>query len=231
MNEWICITAQYEKMINRLGKQLYQAYKSGELTDEDACAHCRVLDGIFEQAKSVRSELKFDVECRLGSRLKTQAGEAKLKKRAKGGLKPFLSASILGYWDERNMPGYRESARDSIAALANRALASADRNTPLLHTKQHQKLCELALALETDCQKSWQQVIQLREKQRNVLTFDTISVNFLVSFAAFMRKQRHGKKFLKFVKYNETVELAKLLARYASRPEGVTLRAELGLAC
>lgn len=228
VNEWICVTGQYEKTLSRIGRDLYRAYQKGHVIDEDACGYCLVLEGIFTQAKSMRDDLRFDILCRFSS---LDSERVKLHK-AKNKVGAFLSQSLLGYWDQINLPKYKEAASGTIFDLSNRALSCADRGTPLLDSKEHERLCSLALALEKECKKSWDKIVQLQKENRNNkgLALSTLSVQLLMQLGKYARKSKYGKLFIRILKYNDKVETSKLLSRFADRPEGEILREQLGYA-
>lgn len=230
LNQWICITGQYEKALMRLGRDLYRAYKNGSLNDLESCDHCEVLDGIFNQAKSVRSELKMDLEIRVSSQ--SRVGHAQVR-RAKRTVGNFLSKRFLDLWDQMNIPKYKESAAGTILELAQRALSKYDNGDPILESEDHRKVCRLALALEKECQSCWESLIELKESHKEgkgSLSISTITVQLAVGAGKFARKSKHGQLIAKMINYNETVEKARLMAQFVGRPEEYALREHLGFA-
>jgi len=229
VNEWICVTGQYEKAMNRLGRELYQCYKAGQLSDEEASEYCRVLDGIFNQAKSLRTELKFDLHNAVNNRARAKNAHVQRAKSKIGGV---FTIGVLQYWDQLNIPKYKEAASGTILALSNRALGCADRGDPLIDSSSHERLCKLALALEKECQTSWKRLVELRQgdKGSKSLSLATITVNLFMGIGRFAKKSKYTQKIAKLMKYNERVEISKLLSRFAGRPEEYALREQLGFA-
>lgn len=233
-NEWVCVAGQYEKTLVRLGRQLFQAYKDGTLSDEEACEFCQIMDGVFQQAKSERRELTHDVERRLFQGLTLSEsvsvnGTRDLKKvdYFKLRLKVFFSRRVTAVWDERNMSAYRETIKDVVLDLGNRALACWERRTPLLdEERDHPRLCQLALRLEKDAKQCWEEIVRFKERSgdKGAVSFRSLSVNFVLSFGSYFRKSRQARRLLHLCGYNDAVETAKLRARYAGKPEGETLR-------
>lgn len=229
MNEWVCVTGQYEKALLRIGRDLYRAHQDRKLFDQDAVEMCYVLEGIFLQAKCVREELKFDLRSAVARNSKAKNAHVGQAKRKVGG---FVSRRVLDFWDHLNIPKYKEAAGGTIMELSNRALSCADRGEPLIDSADHLKMCELALALEKECQRCWERLGQLKEDKQNNkgLSVSALTVQMIVGVGQFAKKSKHGKRVLKILKYNETVEKAKLLGRFVGRPEELALRRQMDLA-
>jgi hypothetical protein len=188
-----------------------------------------VLDGIFNQAKSLRTELKFDLHNAVNNRARAKNAHVQRAKSKIGGV---FSLGVLQYWDQLNIPKYKEAASGTILALSNRALGCADRGEPLIGSTSHQRLCKLALALEKECQTSWKRLVELRQgdKGSKSLSLATITVNLFMGIGRFAKKSKYTQKIAKLMKYNERVEICKLLSRFAGRPEEYALREQLGFA-
>lgn len=229
VNEWICVTGQYEKTLSRISQELYKAYRKGQLSDQDAIDHCKVLDGIFSQAKSVRTELKMDLATVVEKKSADSNKQVRGAKKKVGG---FVSRQILGYWDSLNIPKYKEAASGTIQELSQRALGRADSGNPLLDSKDHLKLCRLGLALEKECQAAWERLLSFKKEHANSKSYSlsTLTVQVLIGMGKFAKKSKHGQKVARLLNYNETVEKAKLVARFAGRPEEGILRVQMGFA-
>ena len=61
-NEWICISAQFEKAVARIGKQVYQGYSKGLVTDFTSIELCRDIAETFREAKELREEMEEELE-------------------------------------------------------------------------------------------------------------------------------------------------------------------------
>ena len=229
VNEWICVTGQYEKTLARIAQELYAAYRNGLLSDQDAIDQCKILDGIFSQAKSIRSELKMELATAVA---KTSEARHRQVQGAKRKVGYFFSRQILSYWDSLNIPKYKEVASESIQVLANRALGRVDSGNPLLETKEHARMCRLGLALEKECQASWQRLVKFKRENASSKSYSlsTLTIQVVLGMGKFIKRSKHGQRFARLLNYNETVEKAKLIARFAGRPEEGILRSQMGFA-
>ena len=232
-NEWICVTAQYEKAVARLGKQVYQGYSRGLITDFTTLEMCKEISDTFAEAREIRSELEEELERDALDGLNVeetkQADEhrkltqAQLTKRnLKLKFTKFMGRQAIN----RSLASQRDRVKELSRDLGLRALA-VYKEEPVLKVRGHKALCRLAERLNDDADKRWQEIVSVNEETGGGLSFHTILINFVANFANFSKGTAVGKFLLKYFKYNEDEENAKLTQHYEGSSTADALKAQM----
>ena len=61
-NEWICVSAEEEKTLSRIGKGVYSAFLKKKLVDPTAIDYCSQISELFNEARVIREELQDEME-------------------------------------------------------------------------------------------------------------------------------------------------------------------------
>lgn len=232
-NEWICITAQYEKTVARIGRQVYQGYSRGLLVDFTALEICKQISDTFAEARSMREELEEELErdaldglnveeTKIADEHRSLTQAQKTKRTFKLKIAKFMGRAAIN----RKLAAHRDQVREYSRDLGMRALACYKDN-PLLKVKGHKSLCRLADQLNEDADVKWQEIVKTNKENGGGLSFHTILINFVGSFANFGKNTPLGRAVLKYFKYDEAAENKKLKEAYQGSATAEVLRAQL----
>ena len=232
-NEWICVTAQYEKAVARLGRQVYQGYSRGLITDYTTLEMCKEISEAFAEAREIRADMEEELERDALDGLNveeaakadevrqlTQTEHAKRKVKLK--FTKFLGRQAIN----RSLAAHRNRVKELSRDLGLKALTSHT-EAPLIQVKGHKALCRLADRLQDDANKKWQEIAEANKKTGGGLSFHTILFNFVGNFASFSKGTYVGKFLLKFFKYNEKEEEQKLSKQFEGTNTAEALRAQM----
>lgn len=232
-NEWICITAQYEKTVARIGRQVYQGYSRGLIVDFTALEMCKQISDTFAEARSMREDLEEELErdaldglnveeTKIADEHRSLTQAQKTKRTFKLKIAKFMGRAAIN----RKLAAHRDQVRDHSRDLGLRALACYKDN-PLLKVKGHKSLCRLADQLSEDADVKWQEIVKTNKESGGGLSFHTILINFIGSFANFGKNTPLGRAVLKYFKYDEAAENKKLKEAYQGSATAEVLRAQL----
>ena len=233
-NEWICVCAQHEKAIARIGRQVYQGYSRGLITDVHAIEICKEISQCFADSKNIRAELEEELErdalrglsaeeARAAEEVLDMTASEKAVRRAKLKLTKFMGRGAVN----RSLQTYRDRVVVLSRDLGLRALAVND-SQPLLKIQAHMRLCQLAVKLEEDSNKKWEEITQSKNaKGTTDLSFHTMLISFVANFASFSRGTAIGKMLLKLMKYDPKEEEKKLTKQYEGSKTADALVAQM----
>jgi hypothetical protein len=230
-NEWICISAQYEKAIARIGKQVYQGYSKGLVTDFTSLELCRDIATTFSEARELREELEEELERDaldgLNAEESAKADEVreltsaqKTKRAVKLKFTKFLGRQSIN----RALASHRDRVKELSRDLGQRALICFPEE-PVLKVRGHKSLCRLANKLEEDAHEKWTEITE--NKGKGGLSFHTILFGMVADFAKFSKGTQMGRVLLKYFKYDEDEENDKLTQQYAGTNTADALKAQL----
>lgn len=232
-NEWICVSAQYEKAVARLGRQVYQGFSRGLLDDFPSLELCREISETFAEARTVREELEEELERDVLDGLSVEETKIadehrKLTQTQKTTRTLKLRfVQLLGRHSiNRRLAAHRDRVRELSRDLGLRALA-CHKDNPILKVKGHRALCRLADQLNDDADKKWQEIVASNKEGGGGLSFHTLLLNFIGNFANFSKGTPVGKMLLKYFRYDESAENSKLKKAYEGSAAADTLRAQL----
>lgn len=233
-NEWICLSAHFEKAVNRIGRQVYQAHARGLVYDHSANETCKEISQTFADAKKVRQELEEDLERDALHGLSLEESQkaeevlelsegAKIKRKVR-----LKITQLLGrYRVNKQLEGYKNRVEELSKDLGLRAVAIAKDN-PLLESKEHAKLCQLAIKLEEESNKAWDEITRSKkESGGSSISFHTILINFMGSFAKYSQDTPLGKMVLKAMKYDSKAEEQKLTKQFEGSKAAAALEVQM----
>lgn len=232
-NEWICVTAQYEKAVARLGKQVYQGFSRGLVTDHTSMELCREISETFSEAKSLRADLEEELERDaldgLNEEEAKKAEEALKLSQAqvtKRRLKLKFTKLLGRQSVNQQLASHRNRVKDLSRDLGLRALACYN-DDPILKIRGHRSLCKLAERLCDEADKKWQEITTSNKQGAGGLSFHTILLGFIGDFAKFSKGTQLGKMLMKFFNYDEAEEKQKLTKRFEGSSSANALRAQM----
>ena len=231
-NEWICVSAQYEKAVVRLGRQVYQAYSKEMLSDYTTLELCKEVSDTFADARLLRSEMEEEFErdaldglnveeAKKADEVRQLTQAQHTKRKAKLKITKFMGRQAIN----KRVTTHRDRVRELSRDIGLRALVCFE-NEPILTVPGHKNLCRLALRLRDDSDNKWQEITE-SNKSGGGLSFHIILMNFVANFANFSKGTYVGKFLLKFFKYNEKEEEEKLTKQYEGSNTAKALRAQL----
>ena len=233
-NEWICVCAQYEKAVARIGRQVYQAYSRGLVEDFASSETCKEISQAFADSKNIRAELEEELERdalrglsveeakKAEEVLQLSEGE-KVWRQIKLKVTKLLGKQAVN----RSLQGYRDRVRDLSRDLGLRALALHDKE-PVLKMESHLRLCQLALKLDEDSNKKWDEIVAGKSDKGGMgISFHHQLIAFIANFASFSRNTAFGKMLLKFVNYNPVEEEKKLTKQFEGTKTAAALEAQM----
>ncbi|MFA5504817.1 MAG: hypothetical protein WC423_05295 [Vulcanimicrobiota bacterium] len=231
-NEWICISAQHEKAISRLGRQVYQGYSKGLVTDFNSIELCRDIAQSFRDARELREELEEELERDALDGLNAEEAEKahdvlelSQAQRAKRAIRLKFTKLMGRHSINRALSVHRDRVKELSRDLGQRAL-NCFPDEPVLKVRGHKSLCRLAVKLQEDADVKWKEITASKDKGSG-LSFHTILFGFIGDFARFSRGTHYGKMLLKYFKYNEDEENQKLTQQYAGTKTAEALKAQL----
>ena len=232
-NEWICVTAQYEKAVARLGKQVYQGFSRGLVTDHTSMELCREISETFSEARALRAELEEELERDaldgLNEEEAKKAEEALKLSQAqvtKRRLKLKFTKLLGRQSVNQQLASHRNRVKDLSRDLGLRALACYN-DDPILKMKGHRSLCKLAERLCDEADKKWQEITASNKQGAGGLSFHTILLGFVGDFAKFSKGTQLGKMLMKVFNYDEAQEQQKLSKRFEGSSSANALRAQM----
>lgn len=230
-NEWICISAQYEKAIARIGKQVYQGYSKGLVTDFTSIELCRDIAQTFKEARELREELEEELERDALDGLNAEEAakadevlELTQAQRTRRRLKLKFTKLMGRHSINRSLANHRDRVKELSRDLGQRALICFPEE-PVLKVRGHKSLCRLANKLNDDADAKWQEITA--NKGAGGLSFHTILFGFVADFAKFSKGTHLGRILLKYFKYNEDQENQKLTQQYAGTNTAEALKAQM----
>lgn len=231
-NEWICISAQFEKAIARIGKQVYQGYSKGLVTDFTSIELCRDIAETFREAKELREEMEEELERDALDGLNQEEAakadevrELSQAQRTKRAMKLKLTMFMGRQSINRTLATHRNKVKELSRELGQRALICFPEE-PVLKVRGHKSLCRLANKLQEDADAKWQEITASKGKGGG-LSFHTILFGFIGDFARFSKGTHLGKMILKYFKYDEDEENKKLSQQYAGTKTAEALKAQM----
>lgn len=231
-NEWICISAQYEKAIARIGKQVYQGYSKGLVTDFTSIELCRDIAETFREAKELREEMEEELERDaldgLNQEEAAKADEVReltQAQRTKRAMKLKLTMFMGRQSINRTLATHRNKVKELSRDLGQRALICFPEE-PVLKVRGHKSLCRLANKLQEDADTKWEEITASKGKGGG-LSFHTILFGFIGDFARFSKGTHLGRMILKYFKYDESEENKKLTQQYAGTQTAEALQAQM----
>jgi hypothetical protein len=231
-NEWICISAQYEKAVARIGKQVYQGYSKGLVTDFTSIELCKEIGELFVEARELREELEEELErdaldglnaeeAAKADEIRELTSAQKTKRAFKLKLTKFMGRHSVN----RSLANHRDKVKELSRELGQRALLCFPEE-PVLKVRGHKSLCRLANKLTEDADGKWTEITE-DNKKGGGLSFHTILFGMIADFARFSKGTQVGKMLLKYFKYNEEEENQKLSQQYAGTNTAEALKAQL----
>lgn len=233
-NEWICVCAQYEKAVARIGRQVYQAYSRGLVEDFASSETCKEISQAFADSKNIRAELEEELERdalrglsveeakKAEEVLQLSEGE-KVWRKIKLAMTKLLGKQAVN----RSLQGYRDRVRELSRDLGLRALALHDKE-PVLKMESHLRLCQLAIKLDEDSNKKWDEIVAGKSESGGMnISFHHQLIAFIANFASFSRNTAFGKMMLKFVNYNPEEEEKKLTKQFEGTKTAAALEAQM----
>ena len=231
-NEWICISAQFEKAVARIGKQVYQGYSKGLVTDFTSIELCRDIAETFREAKELREEMEEELERDALDGLNQEEAakadevrELSQAQRTKRAMKLKLTMFMGRQSINRTLATHRNKVKELSRELGQRALICFPEE-PVLKVRGHKSLCRLANKLQEDADAKWQEITASKGKGGG-LSFHTILFGFIGDFARFSKGTHLGKMLLKYFKYDEDEENKKLSQQYAGTKTAEALKAQM----
>jgi hypothetical protein len=233
-NEWICVCAQYEKAIARVGRQVYQGYSRGLISDNHAIELCKEISQCFADSKKLRAEMEEELErdaLRGLSAEEAKAAEEALEltasekaiRQIRLKVTKLLGRSAVN----RSLATYRNRVVELSRDLGLRAVALHD-TKPLLKMEAHTRLCQLAVKLNEDSNQKWEEITRSKNDKGGMdLSFHTMLITFVTSFASFSRGSAIGKMILKLLKYDPKEEEKKLTKQYEGSKTADALVAQM----
>lgn len=232
-NEWICVTAQYEKAVARIGRQVYQGFSRGLIEDFTSLEMCREVSDTFAEARELRAELEEELERDALDGLNVE--EAKVAdehrtlnqaQKTKRDLKLKFTKMMGRQSVNRALAAHRDRVKELSRDLGLRALA-VHKDAPVLKVRGHRALCQLAERLNDDADKKWQDIVSGNKAGVGGLSFHTILIQFVANFANFSKGTALGRYLLKFFKYDEVEENEKLSKQYEGSTTAEALKAQM----
>lgn len=233
-NEWICVCAQHEKAIARIGRQVYQGYSRGLIQDHHAIELCKEISQCFADSKRIRAEMEEELERDALRGLSAEEAKAaedvlemtssqKALRRARLQVTKFMGRGTVN----RSLQAYRDRVVTLSRDLGLRALAMYQ-TQPLLKMEGHARLCQLAVKLEEDSNKKWEEITKSKNDKGTMdLSFHTMLIGFIANFASFSRGTAIGKMLLKLMKYDSKEEEKKLTKQYEGSKTADALVAQM----
>jgi hypothetical protein len=233
-NEWICICAQYEKAVARLGRQVYQGYSRGLITDYAAIELCKEISQAFADSKKIRADLEEELERDALHGLNVEESaraeevlELSSSQKAMRRLKLTLTRLMGRQAVNRSLQSYRDKVRELSRDLGLRALA-AHTKEPLLKMEGHLRLCNLAIKLDEESNKKWEEITAGKNAKGQMdLSFHTMLISFVANFANFSRGTAFGKMVMKMMKYDSKEEEKKLTKQFEGSKTAEALEAQM----
>lgn len=234
-NEWICVCAQYEKAVARLGRQVYQGYSRGLVRDHQAVEMCKEISQAFGDSKQIRADMEEELERDALHGLSVEEAKAaeeileltqgeKIMRNIKLQVTKFLGRGAVN----RSLQSYRDRVRDLSRDLGLRALAVYEKDEPVLKLEGHKRLCQLALNLDAESNKKWDEITKSKTESGGLnLSFHTQLISFIASFASFSRGTAIGKMLLKALKYDAREEEKKLTKQFEGSKTAEALEAQM----
>ena len=132
-NEWICVCAQYEKAVARIGRQVYQAYSRGLVSDYACIEMCKDISQAFSDSKQIRADLEEELErdalrglsveeARKAEEVLQLTEGQKFVRKVKLKFTKLMGKQAVN----RSLQSYRDRVRDLSRDLGLRALALHD---------------------------------------------------------------------------------------------------------
>lgn len=233
-NEWICVCAQYEKAVARIGRQVYQAYTRGLVSDYACMEMCKEISQAFADSKQIRADLEEELERDALRGLSVEEAKKaeevlqltegqKFMRRVKLKMTKLMGRQAVN----RSLQSYRDRVRDLSRDLGLRALALHDKE-PILKMESHLRLCQLAVKLDEDSNKKWEEIVSGKSEKGGLdISFHHMLISFIGSFANFSRNTALGKMLLKLVKYNPEEEERKLTKQFEGTTTAAALEAQM----
>lgn len=233
-NEWICVCAQHEKAIARIGRQVYQGYSRGLIQDHHAIELCKEISQCFADSKRIRAEMEEELErdalrglsaeeAKAAEEVLEMTASQKAVRRAKLQVTKFMGRGAVN----RSLQTYRDRVVALSRDLGLRALALHETH-PLLKMEGHARLCQLALKLEEDSNKKWEEITRSKNDKGTMdISFHTMLISFVANFANFSRGTAIGKMLLKLMKYDSKEEEKKLTKQYEGSKTADALVAQM----
>lgn len=232
-NEWICVIAQYEKAVNRIGRQVYQGYSRGLVEDYSCIEMCKEISENFAEAKKIRAEMEEEyerdaldgltvAEAKETEKIRERTQTEKVTRSIKVRFTKFMGRVAIN----RQVGVHRNRVMELSRDLGLRALA-VYQDQPILKMKGHRNLCLLAEKLQADADAKWADIVENNADGKGSLSFHTIFVSFISSFANFNKGTRLGKGILKLFKYNAEEEEQKLTKQFEGSKASEALEAQL----
>lgn len=232
-NEWIYLCTQQERAIARLGRQVYQGYLRGLVTDYSSIELCKQIADLFRESKALRAELEDDLEREALDGLNVEeskkAEEAigisssqKLSRRARLAFIKILGRGKIN----RALVSYRDQIRQLSNDLGLRAVVQFEVD-PILKIKGHRELCQLAVKLDQESNIKWDQITQAKKDGASSNSFHTALLGFITSFAKFIQLTPVGKSLLKALKYDSKEEERKLTKQFEGSKTASALEAQM----
>lgn len=233
-NEWICVCAQYEKAVARIGRQVYQAYSRGLVSDYACIEMCKDISQAFSDSKQIRADLEEELErdalrglsveeARKAEEVLQLTEGQKFVRKVKLKFTKLMGKQAVS----RSLQSYRDRVRDLSRDLGLRALALHDKE-PILKMESHIRLCQLAIKLDEDSNKKWEEIVAGKSEKGGLdISFHHLLVSFVGSFANFSRNTALGKMLLKMVKYNPEEEEKKLTKQFEGTTTAAALEAQM----
>ncbi len=234
-NEWICVCAQYEKAVARLGRQVYQGYSRGLVRDHQSMEMCKEISTAFGDSKQIRADMEEELERDALRGLSVEEAKAaeeileltqgeKITRSIKLQITKFLGKGAVN----RSLQSYRDRVRDLSRDLGLRALAMYEKDDLVLKMDGHRRLCQLALNLDAESNKKWEEITKSKSESGALnLSFHTQLISFLASFANYSRGTPLGKVLLKALKYDAKEEEKKLTKQFEGSKTAEALEAQM----
>jgi hypothetical protein len=234
-NEWICVCAQYEKAVARIGRQVYQGYSRGLVSDYAAIEICKEISQAFADSKQIRADMEEELErdalhglsveeAKAAEELMELSSSAKMLRSIKLKATKLMGRGAVN----RSLQSYRDRVVELSRDLGLRALALHTKE-PLLKMEGHYRLCQLALRLDEDSNKKWEEITQGKTDKGGGMniSFHTMLISFIANFANFSRGTAIGKMLLKVMKYDSKEEEKKLTKQYEGSKTADALVAQM----
>jgi hypothetical protein len=234
-NEWICVCAQYEKAVARIGRQVYQGYSRGLISDFHTIELCKEISQCFTDSKKIRAEMEEELErdalhglsveeSKAAEELMELTSSQKMMRNAKLQMTKLMGRGAVN----RSLQAYRNRVVELSRDLGLRALAMHTKE-PLLKMEGHLRLCHLAVKLDEDSNKKWEEITAAKtDKGGGVnISFHTMLISFVANFANFSRGTAIGKMLLKVMRYDSKEEEKKLTKQFEGSKTADALVAQM----
>lgn len=233
-NEWICVCAQYEKAVARIGRQVYQAYSRGLVSDYACMEMCKEISQTFADSKQLRADLEEELERDALRGLSVEEAKKaeevlqltegqKFVRKVKLKMTRLMGRQAVN----RSLQTYRDRVHALSRDLGLRALALHTKE-PILKMESHMRLCQLAVKLDEDSNKKWEEIVSGKSEKGGMdVSFHHMLISFLGSFANFSRNTALGKMLLKMLKYNPEEEEKKLTKQFEGTTTAAALEAQM----